>query len=276
MPDVPNSPNTQSLIDQEFNQMLNEYRLMLSFALAEGLPLDDKTCATIAAVPPGPPINFANLLAGHVALSKVIAPATPLSLEATEPASGALGSLRRPPLIMWMIIIAVISIVGFVATNILLATYGNNIAIEKLNWCFAAGLGAVFYVLFTAHKYVKDRTFDPRYNAVYLIRFVLGVVSGLILAIVLGASFFKSNTTISNLGPAVTALLGGFSTEGVNQILQRLVDILLAAVRGDNSDAVKAKASQAARNELLTMADDPAMPPDLKSKAIAASKKIGA
>jgi hypothetical protein len=276
MPDVSNFPHNQSPTDLDLNQVSDEFRQMLRFALGEGLELDDKTRAAIAAVPSGPQINFANLLAGHAALSKIIAPATPLSLEATAPTSGPLGSLRRPPLIMWMIIVGIVAATGFVVTNILLAMYGNSFAIEKLNWCFAAGLGAVFYVLFTAHKYVKDRTFDPRYNAVYLIRFVLGVLSGLILAIVLGTSLFKSNPTISNLGPAVIALLGGFSTEAVYQILQRLVDILLAAVRGDNSDTVKAKASQVARNELLTMADDPALPPDLKSKAIAVARKVGA
>jgi hypothetical protein len=273
---MPDGLDTQSLTDLDFNKVLNEFRVMLRFALAEGLDLDDKTHAALAAVLSGPQINFANLLAGHAALSKSIAPATPLSLEATAPAPGPLGSLRRPPLIMWMIIIAIVAAAGFVVTNILLTLYGNSLAIEKLNWCFAAGLGAVFYVLFAAHGYVKDRTFDPRYNTVYLIRFVLGVLSGLILAIVLGASLFKNNPTISNLGPAVIALLGGFSTEAVYQILQRLVDILLAAVRGDDSDSVKAKASQAAQKELLTMADDPAMPQDLKSKAIAAAKKVAA
>ncbi len=187
--------------------------------------------------------DFAALMAAHAALSKIVAPATPRSLEATEPAPGRLGFLRRPPLIMWMIIIALASAIGFVATSILYPPSGKDpSAGETLNWCFAAALGAVFYVLFTAHGYVKDRTFDPRYNAVYLIRFVLGVLSGLILAIVAGSRLLSSNTTVANLGPPVIALLGGFSTEAVYQILQRLVEILLAAVRGDNSDAAKAKA----------------------------------
>jgi hypothetical protein len=143
------------------------------------------------------------------------------------------------------------------------------------NWLFAAALGAVFYVLFTVHQYVKDRTFDPRYNTVYLIRFVLGVLSGLIMAALIGPSFFaKDSSQIASLGPGVLALLGGFSTEAVYQILQRMVDILVAAVKGDGADAAKAKAAQAGQKELLGLADDPNMPPDMKSKAIAAAKKI--
>ena len=264
------SPNCPA----DFDRACKEYSLMLHYALAEGLALDAKTLDAVAAVTRGG-AGFVDLVTAHTALSKAVAPATPISLEATEPADGPLGTLRNPPLIMWMIVIAIVAAIGFVGTNILHASSGIHIA-EKLNWCFSAALGAVFFVLFTAHGYVKDRTFDPRYNTVYLIRFVLGVLSGLILAIVLESTLFKTNSTIGQLGPSVIALLGGFSTEGVYQILQRLVDVLVAVVRGDNSDAAKTKASQAAQKELLTLADDPAMPPDLKSKAIAAASKIGA
>jgi hypothetical protein len=70
--------------------------------------------------------------------------------------------------------------------------------------------------------------------------------------------------------------LGGFSTEAVYQILQRLVDILLAAVRGDNSGAAKTKAAGDAQKELLSLADDSMMPAALKSKAIASAKKLNA
>ncbi len=285
MPDSPfssagaNDAQTDSYLDQ----ISSEYRQMLRYSLAEGLAIDDQTRKAISAIPPEPDMsNLGDLLVAHLALSKLIAPATPRSLEATEPARGVLmGSLRRPPLIMWMIIIAIAAAAGFVVTEIFLgqagdaAVTGSNYALERLNWCFAAALGAVFYVLFTAHTYVKDRTFDPRYNSVYIIRFVLGILSGLILATVLGAKLFAGKTGVNELGPSVIALLGGFSSEGVYQILQRLVDMLLAAIRGDDSTAAREKATQEARTALLTLADDPAMPEDMKSKLIAQVKKVG-
>ncbi len=304
---------SQPVVDlTEYRQAIEEFHVMLRYALAEGLDLDDKTRQAVAVVqqnllslmggvgpdhPPGPPdhptapplIDFGTLMAGHAALAKAIAPATPLSLRATEPARGWMGSLRRPPLILTMIVIAILAMIGFAITSVMLASDTTNVVLEKLNWCFAAGLGAVFYVLFTAHGYVKDRTFDPRYNPLYLIRFVLGLLSGFILAIVLQSWLHpaSSNTApsvtggtnslnVANLGPAVIALLGGFSTEAVYQILQRIVDMLLAAIRGDDSGNAKAQVAQAAQNQLLALADDPAMPPDMKSKAIAAAKKIGA
>lgn len=277
-PDVASPPvlPNKSLTDSAFAQVLQDYRLMLRYTLSEGLDLDDKTQELIEKVPVEPQIaNFGDLLAAHVALSKVVAPATPLSLEATEPVPGPLGSLRHPPLIIWMIGIAGLAILGFVITDFLIRIGGGQ-GVEVWNWFFAAMLGAVFYVLFTAHDYVKNRTFDPRYNTVYVIRFALGILSGLILAVVLSKYILGQNSQLASLGPAVLALLGGFSTEGVYQILQRLVDVLLATVRGDNSDAAKAKASEAAQKELLVLADDPAMPPELRSKAIAAAKKVAA
>jgi len=110
------------------------------------------------------------------------------------------------------------------------------------SWVCGAGLGASFYGLFTAHEYVKDRTFDRRYNSVYMIRFVLGVVAGLILA---NLPVFGSDGTLRSLSQGIIAILGGFSAEAVNQILQRLVDIMVATVKGSGADAAKAEVEQA-------------------------------
>jgi len=277
---------------REVRQALDEFELMLHYALAEGLDLDETTRDTVATVQqtliairnlaegaalpePGMLIFVGQLMAAHSALARIIAPATPLSLAATEPTE-RLGYLGNPPLIMWMIFIAMVSAVGFVVTSVVFGTTNTGAVGQKLNWCFAASLGAVFYVLFTALNYVKDRTFDPRYNSIYVIRFVLGVLAGLILAIILGAPLFKNSSTISSLGPAVIALVGGFSTEAVYQVLQRFVDVLLTAVRGDDSSAAKAKASDAARKELLKLAEDPEVSDRMKPKLLAAAKKVGA
>lgn len=271
-------PAMQSSLDRA----RSEFNMMLRYVLSEGLVIDDKTRSLIAQLQQEPEApHFDTLMEAHGALSKIIAPATPLSLEATEPAPGWFGSLKRPPLVRAMIVIAVIAALGFVYTSL----ETQNLIVARLNWTFAAALGAVFYVLFTVHGYVKDRTFDPRYNSLYVIRFCLGVLAGLILAIVLENWLLSNNTANTNstngfdirsVGAAVIALLGGFSAEAVYQILQRMVEILLAAVRGDDSGSAKAKASQEASTELLTLADDPAMPQALKSKAIAAAKKLAA
>jgi hypothetical protein len=48
----------------------------------------------------------------------------------------------------------------------------------------------------------------------------------------------------------VLAILGGYSAEAVEQVLQRLVDVLLATVRGDGSAQIQAKVAteQAQKN----------------------------
>jgi hypothetical protein len=328
-------PDPQDSVDKtqssnnssEREQALREFRVMLRYVLGEGLELDDVTRVAVTAVEQAQPIMSADLsqiITAHIGLAKIVAPATPLSLEVTEVQKGEwLSSLRHPPLIMWMIIIALIAVTGFIATGVAFQAPAKGGGVdagskavsmrfvptllggrlleaslvnfagpetpsqgaspnaiskrEEFHWLFAAALGAVFYVLFTAHGYVKDRTFDPRYNSIYLIRFVLGLLAGLILAnVVAESSLLNKNSALSSLGPAVIALLGGFSTEAVYQVLQRLVDIMLAAVRGDGSDAAKAKAAQTAQNELMSLATDPTVTanPALLSKIHAAVQKV--
>ena len=278
-------------------QTLDQVRLMYRYALEESR-LDDGARAALAdvkwilAVPdeasPDPgtiatAIDFDKLMAAHAALARVIAPATPSSLEATEPMRGWFGSLRKPPLIKWMVLLAPVLLACFAGAGAFssLANFPKLVGpnspnlLAWLEWASAAGLGAVFYVLFTAHNYVKDRTFDPRYNAVYVIRFVLGVLAGIILAIVISYNNqLRSSPELKQLVPDVIALLGGFSAEAVYQILQRMVDVLVVAVRGDGADAAKTKAEQTAQTQLLNLTED--APPELKSKLIAAVKKIAA
>jgi hypothetical protein len=123
--------------------------------------------------------------------------------------------------------------------------------LPTLNAFFGAGLGASFYVLLNTQSYLVTRSFDPKYNSVYAARFITGLVAGVILANALGPVLQKQlESTQFGLTPGILAILGGYAAEAVQQILQRLVEVLLAVVRGDNSAQVQAKAavSQADKN----------------------------
>jgi hypothetical protein len=54
-----------------------------------------------------------------------------------------------------------------------------------------------------------------------------------------------SKNTWIGLTPGVLALLGGYSSEAVENVLQRIVDILLAIIRGDASADTNAKVAAA-------------------------------
>jgi hypothetical protein len=111
-----------------------------------------------------------------------------------------------------------------------------------LNWVFGAGMGASFYVLTKAQPYLQNRSYDPKYNNTYICRFVIGIVSGVILALITNAMNGTDKTgLLTKLGPGMIAIIGGYSAEAVQLILQRLSDVITATVRGDNSSDTKAK-----------------------------------
>jgi hypothetical protein len=234
-PDSPKDDDEKTLRAQ----LVGEVNLMLKYALEEGLEIDSTITSHLSKGDLATDVSSAatqplsSLIALHSALAKVVAPATPCSLNATEPAPGWFGFARHPPLIGAMVIAAVLCALGFVV----------SLSLKWFTWNYVigAGLGSSFYALFTAHDYVKQRTFDPRYNSVYMIRFVLGVISGIILA---NLPIFGQNPTLKSLGPGVLALLGGFSAEAVNQVLQRLVEVLIAVVKGSGSDVAEAQLEQ--------------------------------
>ena len=130
----------------------------------------------------------------------------------------------------------------------------------SLNAFFGAVLGASFYVLVKTQPFLANRSYDPKYNASYISRFFTGVIGGLILSIALGPFISgKLGTELDqSLSPGVIALLGGFSARAVELILQRLVEVLMAAVRGDGSDDAKARltAASAAKDAAVKKALD--------------------
>ena len=91
---------------------------------------------------------------------------------------------------------------------------------------------------------------------------MIGIVAGVILAQLSNAivPVDKSGDLFRKLGPGVIAIIGGYSAEAVQLILQRLADIITAMVRGDSSAEVKAKLAAEhsaqlsdARNKLVSI-----------------------
>lgn len=104
-------------------------------------------------------------------------------------------------------------------------------------------LGAAFYILIKTQPYLLNRTFDPKYNAAYWSRFVTGTISGIILSVGLGQWINAKMGTANDAAftPTILGILGGYATEVVEQILERLSTVLLVAIRGDDSSQKKTK-----------------------------------
>lgn len=130
-----------------------------------------------------------------------------------------------------------------------------------LSAMLGAALGAFFYMLIKLQPFLENRSFDPKYNSAHLARFVTGVIAGVILAYVTASIFTPSsnpttlNDALKSLSPAIVGILGGFSAEAVQLILQRLVEVLVSLVRGDSSNQVEAKLTAQQVNKFADVRD---------------------
>jgi hypothetical protein len=195
-------------------------------------------------------------LAGiHRRLAFTITPARPqtvLLLECERQRRHRLAWLRPVPLIRGLTITAVFFLLAVVGTALsdhvsteniergFLDSAGAQLLWNALFLLFCAGLGASFSALFMAHRYVANATYDPKFDASYGARMILGLIAGLILVELLPQHLFDQGS-MHAFGKPALAMLGGFSATAVYRLLQRLVDALETLVRGDAS--IQAQAS---------------------------------
>jgi hypothetical protein len=255
-------------VAREQNQLttwMNEIALMKLHATSQGIPIPPRLIAKIAELTERSTTfgasdastkEFAHGLAQltqltldvHGDLAALVAPATPRSLEATLHRPWR-QRLVRPSMIAALTTTAGVAITIFIWTaegakdqlasekaQVVASHAIGNPMLLQLNWLSAAVLGAVFWSLFTAYRYVVNHTFDPQYTAVYWIRVILGGVAGVIMA-----NFGKDLGFAKEHTPAVMALVGGYSSEAVNQILMRFTDMLVTAVKGSGETQLREK-----------------------------------
>ncbi|WP_242538904.1 hypothetical protein [Trinickia acidisoli] len=238
---------------------------MARFALRHGLPIAPDAIAELARLiahadtaEPGPIDDERDarrtLAAIHGKLAAVIAPATPhavLLLDGHYRGRHRLAWLGPVPLIRWLSVAAITFLVAVIATGLspdvsaknieqgFLDSSGASLLWNTLFLIFCAGLGASFAALFQAHRYIANATYDPRYDASYGARLILGVIAGLILVEMLPRDLFASGG-MRSFGKPALAMLGGFSATAVHRLLQRLVDTLDALVKGDPASGIQA------------------------------------
>lgn len=298
---------------------LRDIARMLEFCSDEGKAIPDDLRGEIAKIRmiQEDRENFELILKVHQGLSGIITPATPRSLAATEFPPKDKGAIITWSLVGFLSIWAIVGLVGYPITLSFLVQVGSQsnasglidkilfasrisrqymtfIALPgkglyalsvplvvQLNYLLAATIGSVFYGLLKIYDYLKNRTFNPNYWSIYIIRFFLGLIAGMIVGN-LGSKIFEGNNLIMELGPGIIALLGGYSSEAVRQILDRLCDVLVTVVKGTDTKTderlTRTDERLAVVNDLLPIiqiaASDPQTPKTVRDKLVELLQKL--
>src|SRR6266404_3878751 len=192
---------------QELLDLLMQINLMEAYTTLQGMPIEKdlaQKLAQLADLMKRPPdrkaeeelkaMDDASVMKAielafevHGILSQLVKPATPESLEASVPRKGW-ARIVWPRVTDILIATTFVAVAVFAGGTVLKLTWPNS---QQFAFLGAALLGASFSGLFTAYKFVQNRTFDPASGSSYMVRVVLGTVSGLILANI-GSSFISS------------------------------------------------------------------------------------
>jgi hypothetical protein len=210
--------------------------------------------------------DMRRLVHAHKELVRLVAPATPRTiLLLSEGRRSRLAMLGPVRLVRQMLVAVLVLLAAFVLLSTtsyvnetsgdILTSTGLSLFVNELFFLAAGGLGAAFSALFTAYRYIADGTYDPKYESTYWLRFILGLMAGLLLPALIPLGDGGDAAAFSR---PLLALLGGFSASVLYRILERLVGAVESLVRADsrelrvaNRDAEIARAAQKASLDRL-------------------------
>ena len=261
----PDHPAPESTLD---GQLLCEIRAMAQYALASGMTVTPADAGHFARIENLETTEqdcaqrMSDLAKLHNRLAKLIAPATPrtiLLLARESRKKGPFLFLGPIPLVRRLMLVACLSLVAFLLLS--LSPYVNEatdagdplrgsgipLLYNHLFLLAAAALGASFAALMRVYRYIDEGTYDPRYESSYWIRFVLGIIGGVILAQILQVD--PGEELQHTAGRPAMAMLGGFSSSLVYQILNRLLASVERLVRDDSGRQLETE-RQAAKTEV--------------------------
>jgi hypothetical protein len=242
------------------DQILRECTEMVRYALSSGTRVSAALVETVDAARAAPPAGTSDLgaLAGaHERLAKLVAPATPRALVLfAEEDRKEKGMLRLPGpvrLVRRMALAALVSVTLFIGSSLsryvshdsgdVLDSFGRALLVNEVFWLASAGVGASFAMLFQINEFIVNRSYDPKYESSYWIKFLIGVIAGFILVAlvpldglegeVAAAGTARTATAAQALARPTLAMLGGFSASAVYRILNRLISTVESVFRAD-------------------------------------------
>jgi uncharacterized membrane protein YciS (DUF1049 family) len=272
--ELPGKPSEDGYVSPFERQLFLECEAMAQFAFSSGLTVPPSLMPKLVSLKLMPvssgqrsilgeqtsrrPPDTLLLLEIHAGLSRVVSPAKPRGiLLLNREARSRWRFLGPVPLVRQMLLTALLSLTLFVFVglspminpeeingSILSDKDPLTVLVVESFLLAAAALGASFSGLFQANKYCAEGTFDPKYSSSYWVRFVLGLISGLLLAEVVYFELKPESGGEIGQSPMIKpllAILGGFSSDLMFRILNRFVSAVESMLRGDPRDLVKEK-----------------------------------
>jgi len=255
-------------------QIYMECTSMAKYALSKGgaVPSDtirniesfeDHSIVNEGSLPPHIKIDLdiSELVNAHNVLARLIEPATPktvLLLYVEQRTETILKFLGPVSLVRHLMLAAVISLLVFVTVMSSPFISGEKLAQDVLSaegldqmarlifYISAAGLGASFTALYTANTYISKGTYDPCYQSSYWIRFLLGIIAGLLLSLLISEQSMADNDMLSKgIIRPLLAILGGFSADLLYSFLNRMVETFKSLFENNSKHMVEAKTQEA-------------------------------
>ena len=249
---------------------------MAKYALAKGKPVPADAIKSIEAFEDTSPtaeneekaalrirkeIDITALIDAHYLLARLIEPATPKTVlllcmeEKSEPLLKFLGPVA---LVRQLMLAAVFSLILFIALMASPFINGAKLAEDVLSaqgieqlarlifYISAAGLGASFTGLYTVNGYISKGTYDPCHQASYWIRFLLGIIAGLLLSLLISQQTLQDNGMLSTgIIRPLLAILGGFSADLLYTFLNRMVETVKSLIEGSTQNLLDARTQEA-------------------------------
>ncbi len=274
------------------NQIYMECSAMAKFALAKGKSIPASAIQSIEAFENNQEqkeVDISPLVEAHNALTQIIEPATPqavLLLTMEKEIKGGFKFLGAVPLVRELMLMAITCLLIFIAlmsspyisgdnlTKDVLAADGIEQVARLIFYIGAAGLGASFAALYKVNEYISKGNYDSDYQASYWIRFLLGIIAGLLLAILISQDSLQGDSMLSKgvIRPLL-AILGGFSADLLYTFLNRMVETVKSLFEGSTQSVMDAKALEA-KSKLATLEIDNRM--KLAQNLIQVQQTIGA
>ncbi len=232
--------------DSLYEELALECDAMVRYALGRGRNVSPAVVETVANAlgEVGDKPAITELAKAHRRLALIVAPAEPRPLRLLQELAGRdpgrawfRMSLPRNLTMVAIMALVVVLAVGMSpdidanpdAGNPMISS-GPKLLLNQLFFLSIAALGSCFHGLFTVKRYIVEGTYDPSYSPTYWVRFLLGVMSGLILASLVEVD---ENSSLHAVARPVLALVGGFSAAVVHRALDRLVATVDNLLQGD-------------------------------------------